>query len=57
MLFTDNASRWYQQLGTISEAVINGKTLTPYEVFKYKFRQHFVNSNDAENAFNQIRDL
>ncbi|KAF9305305.1 hypothetical protein BG003_001398, partial [Podila horticola] len=57
LLLIDGASRWYDQLGTISEAMINGKRLSPYQVFKYKFRQRFVNSNDAEDAFDQIRDL
>ena len=37
--------------------MINGKRLSPYQVFKYKFRQRFVNANDAEDAFDQIRDL
>ncbi|KAF9271648.1 hypothetical protein BGZ74_005760, partial [Mortierella antarctica] len=41
----------------ITEATINGQTLSPYQVFRYKFRQHFVNVNDAEDAFDQLRDL
>jgi len=57
MLLIDAASRWYKQLGTITEATINGRRLTPYQVFQYKFRQRFVNANDAEDAFDQIRDL
>ncbi|KAG0007626.1 hypothetical protein BGZ81_004742, partial [Podila clonocystis] len=57
LLFTDAAFRWYKQLGTIAEAKIDGKKYTPYEVFRYKFRQRFVNANDAEDAFDQIRDL
>ncbi|KAF9117243.1 hypothetical protein BGW39_002416 [Mortierella sp. 14UC] len=57
LLLTDSASRWYDQLGTISEATINGTSLSPYGVFKYKFRQRFVDSNDAEDAFDRLRDL
>ncbi|KAG0318228.1 hypothetical protein BG000_004301 [Podila horticola] len=57
LLLTEGASRWYEQLGSIASATINGKMLTPYQVFKYKFRQRFVNTNDAEDAFDQIRDL
>jgi len=57
LLLTDGASRWYDQLGTITGALINGTSLSPYGVFKYKFRQRFVNSNDAEDAFDRIRDL
>lgn len=57
MLMTDGASRWYEQLGTITEATVDGRTLSPYQVFKNKFRQRFMNANDAEDAFDQIRDL
>ncbi|KFH65017.1 hypothetical protein MVEG_08498 [Podila verticillata NRRL 6337] len=57
MLMTDGASRWYEQLGTITETTVDGRTLSPYQVFKNKFRQRFMNANDAEDAFDQIRDL
>ncbi|KAG0007374.1 hypothetical protein BGZ81_004946, partial [Podila clonocystis] len=57
LLLTEAAARWYHQLGPISDAVIDDRKLSPYEVFKYKFRQHFVNANDAEDAFDRIRDL
>ncbi|KAF9280690.1 hypothetical protein BGZ74_002553, partial [Mortierella antarctica] len=57
ILMTDAASRWYDQLGTITEATINGQMLSPYQVFQYKFRQRFVNVNDAEDAFDQLQDL
>ncbi|KAG0065889.1 hypothetical protein BGZ92_005450, partial [Podila epicladia] len=39
------------------EALIDGKTLSPYQVFKYKFHHRFINANDAEDAFGLIRDL
>ena len=57
LLLTGNASRWYDQLGTIIGLTIGGKALTPYEVFKYRFRQRFINSNEAEDAFDRIREL
>lgn len=57
LLLTEGASRWFEQLGTITAARINNVDLTPYEVFKYKFRQRFVDTNDSENAFDQIREL
>jgi len=55
LLLTDAASRWYEQLGTITDAVIDGRSLSPYQVFKYKFRQRFVNANNAEDACNRDR--
>ncbi|KAG0037412.1 hypothetical protein BGZ83_003454 [Gryganskiella cystojenkinii] len=57
LLLTGNASRWYDQLGMIIGTTIRGKALTPYEVFKYQFRQRFINSNEAEEAFDRIREL
>ncbi|KAG0066186.1 hypothetical protein BGZ93_002751, partial [Podila epicladia] len=57
LLLTEGASRWFDQLGTITAARINGVDLSPYGVFKYKFRQRFVDANDSENAFDQIREL
>ena len=57
LLLTDGASRWYDQLGTIAATTVNGQDLSAYQVFKYKFRQRFVNANDAEDAFDLIRDL
>lgn len=57
LLLTGNASRWYDQLGTIIGTTIGGRSLTPYEVFKYRFRQRFINSNEAEDAFDRIREL
>lgn len=57
LLMINGASRWFKQLGTLTATTINNVPLTPYQVFKYKFRQRFVNSNDAEDAFDQIRNL
>jgi len=57
LLLTGDASRWYKRLGTIAEATVDGKRLSPYQVFKYKFRQRFINANYAEDAFDQIRNL
>jgi hypothetical protein len=57
LLMINAASRWFKQLGTLAATTINNTPFTPYEVFKYKFRQCFVNSNDAEDAFDLIRDL
>lgn len=33
LLLTEDASRWYSLLGPIVEAIIDGKRLTPYQVF------------------------
>ncbi|KAF9272772.1 hypothetical protein BGZ68_002111, partial [Mortierella alpina] len=44
-------------LGPIVNTVVNGRNLSPYQVFKKKFRQRFVKTNDAEDAFDQLRDL
>ncbi|KFH67590.1 hypothetical protein MVEG_06322 [Podila verticillata NRRL 6337] len=44
LLLIDDASRWYDQLGTIAEATIDGKNLSAYQVFKYKFHQRFVST-------------
>jgi len=57
LLLTGNASRWYDQLGTIIGTTIGDKALSPYEDFKYRFRQRFINSNEAEDAFDRIREL
>lgn len=57
LLLVDGASRWFDQLGPINNAVIDGENLTAYQVFKRKFRQRFVNANNAEEAFDQLRDL
>ncbi|KFH68194.1 hypothetical protein MVEG_06923 [Podila verticillata NRRL 6337] len=54
LLLTDGASCWYDQLGTIAATTVNGQDLSAYQVFKYKFRQCFVNANDAEDAFDLI---
>jgi hypothetical protein len=53
----NGASQWFKQLGTLTAMTINNTPLTAYQVFKYKFRQRFVNSNNAEDAFDLIRDL
>ena len=53
----DDASRWYEQLSEITEATIDGQKLSAYQVFKFKFRQRFINANDAEDAFDQIKNL
>ncbi|KAG0310809.1 hypothetical protein BG000_006896, partial [Podila horticola] len=47
LLLTEVASRWFDQLGTITDAMIDGKRLSPYQVFKYRFRQRFFNANDV----------
>ena len=52
----DNASCWYKQLGEITEAMINSQKLSAYQVFKFKFHQCFINANNAEDAFNQIKN-
>lgn len=57
LLLTDGASRWFKQLGPVNPARINNANLNAYQVFKYKFRQRFVDTNDHENAFDQIREL
>jgi hypothetical protein len=57
LLMTDVASQWFDQLGDITDSIIDGKQLSAYEVFKYKFRQRFVNLNDAEDAYDQMRAL
>ena len=57
LLMKENASRWYDQLGAPESTTIDGKNLSPYEVFKYRFQQRFINVNDAENAFDQLRNL
>ncbi|KAG0007632.1 hypothetical protein BGZ81_004740, partial [Podila clonocystis] len=57
LLFTDSASVWYKRLGMIGPATVNNQNLSAYDVFKLKFRQCFIDVNDAENAFDQIRYL
>lgn len=57
LLLVDGASRWFDQLGPINDAKIDGEDLSAYQVFKKKFRQRFVNTNNAEEAFDQLRDL
>jgi len=53
----DDASHWYEQLSKITDATINGQQLLAYQVFKFKFRQCFINTNDAKDAFYQIKNL
>ena len=53
----NDASHWYEQLGEITDAMIDGQQLSAYQVFKFKFHQYFINTNDAEDAFDQIRNL
>jgi len=53
----NNASCWYEQLSEITKAMIDGQNLSSYQVFKFKFHQRFINTNDAEDAFNQIKNL
>ncbi len=57
LLFTGNASRWFDQLGTIEGMTLLGVDHSPYETFLFRFRQRFINANDAEDAFDQIREL
>lgn len=57
LLLTEGASRWFDQLGHIEPTRIHDVDLSAYAVFKYKFRQRFVDANDSENAFDMIRDL
>jgi len=53
----NDASCWYEQLSKITDAMINGQQLSAYQVFKFKFHQCFINTNDAEDAFDQIKNL
>ncbi|KAF9325261.1 hypothetical protein BG006_011254 [Podila minutissima] len=57
LLLTESASIWYDQLGTITSARINGVDISPYGVFQYKFRQRYVTSYDAKDAFGRLRAL
>jgi len=57
LLMIDDASHWYEQLGEIAKAMIDGQNLSAYQVFKFKFHQRFINTNDTEDAFDQIKNL
>ena len=57
LLMADDALRWFDQLGAITDTVVNGENISAFQVFKTKFRQRFVDANDSENAFDQIREL
>ncbi|KAF9395260.1 hypothetical protein BGZ94_006585, partial [Podila epigama] len=57
LLLTDVARKWYKQLGPIEAAVIQGKSMTPYEVFRFKFRQRFCNANESDDAYDKLRAL
>ena len=57
LLMIDDASHWYEQLSEITKAMIDGQKLSAYQVFKFKFHQCFINADDAEDAFDQIKNL
>jgi len=57
LLMINNASHWYEQLSKITDAMIDGQQLLAYQVFKFKFCQHFINTNNAKDAFDQIKNL
>lgn len=57
LLMIDNASHWYENLSEITKAMIDSQHLSAYQVFKFKFHQHFINTNDAKDDFDQIKNL